>query len=68
MRIPPGSYIGKRVKKQPTAEVGHFRRCPGCGVVFDCRDLGQAAYHVGPLSHRRRITCASRKERRCTVE
>jgi hypothetical protein len=41
----------QRLGDQPTDEAEHFIRCPACGGWIDCRDLGQALEHDGPLPH-----------------
>jgi hypothetical protein len=60
--IPRGKYIGKRIGQPATDEAEHFIRCPACGGWIDCRDLGQALEHYGPLPHRRWI-CHSDREK-----
>jgi len=33
------------------AEEEHFYKCPACGGLVDCRELGQVFDHEGPLPH-----------------
>jgi hypothetical protein len=49
--IPRGKYIGWPRDGIPTNEADHFIRCPACGGLVDCRDLGQVFAHVGELPH-----------------
>jgi uncharacterized C2H2 Zn-finger protein len=37
---------GKPSGWTPQSELDHFMRCPGCGKIFDMRDLGQAVDHL----------------------
>jgi hypothetical protein len=46
-----GKYMGVRLGEGPASEAEHFIRCPACNGWIDCRDLGQAFEHEGPLPH-----------------
>jgi hypothetical protein len=49
--IPRGTYFGRPIGAQPKDEAEHFIRCPACGGLIDCRDLGQVFEHECPLPH-----------------
>jgi hypothetical protein len=44
--------LARGIKGAPAApveaEAEHFMRCPGCGQMIDCRDLGQVFHHDDP--------------------
>jgi hypothetical protein len=40
-----GEIIGQRIDREPASEAEHFIRCPTCGGLVDCRDLGQVLEH-----------------------
>ena len=43
--IPRARNLGNRLGDPPAGE--HFIRCPACGGLIDCRDLGQVFEHQG---------------------
>lgn len=39
-------HTGRDADGKAQSEADHFMVCPGCGVRFDMRDLGQVLAHV----------------------
>ncbi len=41
--------------REDAGEAGHYLKCPQCGGWFDCRVIGAALAHEGPLPHPARV-------------
>jgi hypothetical protein len=46
-----GKIFGGPIDDDWDDETKHFLKCPQCGGMIDCRDLGVVLAHEGPLPH-----------------